>query len=70
MIHNLGLAEEIQLLGHVPRHQLPPLYAAADLVVLTSRSEGIPLTLMEAMALGRLVLAPAITGNSRTCLGR
>jgi len=62
MIHNLGLAAEIQLLGHVPRHQLPALYSAADLVVLTSRSEGIPLTLMEAMALGRLVLAPAITG--------
>ena len=62
MIHNLGLAEEIQLLGHVPRHQLPALYSAADLVVLTSRSEGIPLTLMEAMVLGRFVLASAITG--------
>jgi glycosyltransferase involved in cell wall biosynthesis len=33
-----------------------------DLVVLTSHSEGIPLTLMEAMAHGRTVLAPAITG--------
>jgi len=31
-------------------------------VVLTSRSEGIPLVLMEAMARGRIVLAPAITG--------
>ena len=34
----------------------------ADVVVLTSRSEGIPLVLMEAMARGRIVLAPAITG--------
>jgi glycosyltransferase involved in cell wall biosynthesis len=33
-----------------------------DVVVLTSRSEGIPLVLMEAMAYGKTVLAPAITG--------
>ena len=38
------------------------LYRRADVVVLTSRSEGIPLVLMEAMARGRIVLAPAITG--------
>jgi glycosyltransferase involved in cell wall biosynthesis len=35
---------------------------ACDLVALTSRSEGIPLVLMEAMAYGKTVLAPAITG--------
>jgi glycosyltransferase involved in cell wall biosynthesis len=38
------------------------LYQRADVVVLTSRSEGIPLVLMEAMVRGRIVLAPAITG--------
>ena len=38
------------------------LYDRADVVVLTSRSEGIPLVLMEAMARGKIVLAPAITG--------
>jgi glycosyltransferase involved in cell wall biosynthesis len=38
------------------------LYRGADVIVLTSRSEGIPLVLMEAMARGRIVLAPAITG--------
>jgi glycosyltransferase involved in cell wall biosynthesis len=32
--------------------------------VLTSRSEGIPLVLMDAMARGKIVLAPAITGIS------
>jgi glycosyltransferase involved in cell wall biosynthesis len=37
-------------------------YEQADLVVLTSRSEGIPLVLMEAMARGKIVLAPNITG--------
>jgi glycosyltransferase involved in cell wall biosynthesis len=38
------------------------LYRHTDVVVLTSRSEGIPLVLMEAMGRGKIVLAPAITG--------
>ena len=37
-------------------------YRHADLVVMTSKSEGIPVVLMEAMAHGKLVLAPDITG--------
>jgi colanic acid/amylovoran biosynthesis glycosyltransferase len=56
------LEERITLLGHVDRSQMAALYERADAVVLTSRSEGIPLVLMEAMIRGRLVLAPAITG--------
>ena len=62
LIGELGLEKEVRLLGHVPRQQLDPYYAMADVVVLTSRSEGIPLVLMEAMALVKTVLAPAITG--------
>lgn len=62
LIRDLDLAEEVKLLGHLNRHSLDECYAACNLVVLTSHSEGIPLTLMEAMAHGRPVLAPAITG--------
>ena len=62
VIRKYGLEETVTLLGYVPREQMDSLYRRADLVVLTSRSEGIPLVLMEAMARGRLVLAPAITG--------
>ncbi|HTS06115.1 MAG TPA: glycosyltransferase family 4 protein [Candidatus Eisenbacteria bacterium] len=58
----LGLSERVRLLGHVAHESLASLYESAGLVVLTSRSEGIPLVLMEAMALGKIVLAPAITG--------
>lgn len=58
----LSLSDRVTLLGHVPREDLDPYYALADLVVLTSRSEGIPVVLMEAMARRKLVLAPAITG--------
>ncbi len=62
LISKLKLEGEVQLVGHLSDRQLNARYAAADLVVLTSRSEGIPLVLMEAMARGRPVLAPAITG--------
>jgi colanic acid/amylovoran biosynthesis glycosyltransferase len=56
------LERHVSLLGYVPHDLLPGFYRGADLVVLTSRSEGIPVALMEAMAYERLVLAPAITG--------
>ena len=46
------------------RENLPGLYAGADVFALTSRSEGLPVALMEAMAMERVVLAPEITGNS------
>ncbi len=62
LIRDLDLRAEVRLVGHLSRQHLDDYYARADLVVLTSRSEGIPLVLMEAMAHGRPVLAPAITG--------
>ncbi|MFY9645714.1 MAG: glycosyltransferase family 4 protein [Terriglobales bacterium] len=61
-ITNLGLSGRVYLIGHVPRADLFAYYRHSDLVVMTSESEGIPVVLMEAMAHGRLVLAPAITG--------
>lgn len=62
LIRDSGLADQVSLLGHVPRERMPEVYRRADLVVLTSHSEGIPLVLMEAMARRKIVLAPAITG--------
>jgi colanic acid/amylovoran biosynthesis glycosyltransferase len=62
LIRELDLQDEVRLLGHLSRHQLDIRYGAANLVVLTSRSEGIPLVLMEAMVRGIPVLAPRITG--------
>jgi colanic acid/amylovoran biosynthesis glycosyltransferase len=62
LIRDLDLGSDIQLTGHLSRPQLDQCYTAANVVVLTSRSEGIPLVLMEAMARGKPVLAPAITG--------
>ena len=62
LIRKNGLQERVRLLGHIDRPGMDSLYAHADVVVLTSRSEGIPLVLMEAMIRSRVVVAPAITG--------
>ncbi|HET9408168.1 MAG TPA: glycosyltransferase family 4 protein [Candidatus Sulfotelmatobacter sp.] len=62
LIHRTALESCATLLGHASPSQLDLLYESADLVALTSRSEGIPLVLMEAMARGKIVLAPRING--------
>jgi glycosyltransferase involved in cell wall biosynthesis len=62
LIQQYQLQAQVSLLGHVAREQIDSLYRRADVIVLTSRSEGLPLVLMEAMARGGIVIAPAITG--------
>jgi colanic acid/amylovoran biosynthesis glycosyltransferase len=61
-IARLGLQSHVRLVGHVARRDLAGFYNYADLIVMTSKSEGIPVALMEAMSCRKLVLAPEITG--------
>ncbi len=61
-IAKLGLQSHVQLAGQIPRRDLAGFYNHADLVVMTSKSEGIPVALMEAMSCRKVVLAPEITG--------
>jgi L-malate glycosyltransferase len=51
-------------LGEVAYERMGDLYTRADVVLNCSRFEGMPNSLMEAMALGRPVLAVDIPGNS------
>ena len=62
LIREKRIEGQVTLLGHIGAANMNALYVRSDAVVLTSRSEGIPLVLMEAMARGKPVLAPAITG--------
>ena len=50
-------------LGEVPHELMGSLYERADLVLNCSHSESMPNSLMEAMAIGRPVLAADIPGN-------
>ena len=62
LIRELKIEDIVTLVGYVPHNKVSDYYRNADVVVLTSRSEGIPLVLMEAMSHETIVLAPAITG--------
>ncbi len=57
-----GLAGSVRLMGH--RRDLPDLMAAADLLVLPSRFEGLPLVALEAMAAGLPIVASDAPGNA------
>lgn len=58
----LGLAEQVRFVGAQGHDDLMRLMAAADVVVVPSRFEGFGLTALEAMALGRPVIASASGG--------
>jgi glycosyltransferase involved in cell wall biosynthesis len=59
-IQALGLRGHVHMLGW--RDEAFRLMVAADVVSLTSRWEGMPYTLLEAMAWGRPVVATAVNG--------
>jgi glycosyltransferase involved in cell wall biosynthesis len=62
LIDSLGLRSRITLLG--TRRDVPRLLAAGDLFLLSSISEGIPLTLIEAMAAGLPCVSTDVGGVS------
>jgi len=58
LVATLGLASRIRFLGHVDDPW--PIYAAVDLVVIPSRSEGLPNVLLEALAADVPVVATRV----------
>lgn len=66
-IDRLGLTRHVRPLG--PRNDVAALMAAADLLVLPSAFEGLPLVLLEAMSIGLPVVATDVTGSTEALGG-
>ena len=66
-IDRLGLRDRVRLLG--ARDDVPELLAAFDIFALSSRWEGEPIALLEAMAVGVPCVATAVGGTSEVLAG-
>lgn len=60
---SLGIANKVLFTGAVPFEDLRGLYAGASFFVFPSAAEGMPLTILEAMASGLPVIATNIPGT-------
>ena len=58
----LGISGQVRFLGRVGQDEIRDHYARADAFCLSSLGEGIPVVLMEAMAMRMPVIAPRLMG--------
>jgi len=58
LTHHLGIHENVVFLGHC--NDMPRMYASLDLCVLPSLLEGMPMTVLEAMAAGKPIIATTV----------
>ncbi len=62
MAEDLGLGSRLRFLGY--REDMPRIISALDVYVLPSLWEGLPLALLEAMAMGKPIVATDVGGNA------
>ena len=62
IIKNLGIQDNVSLIGRIPNYEMPLFYASSDLVLLPSLSENFPVVALEAMSSGKPVIASRVGG--------
>jgi D-inositol-3-phosphate glycosyltransferase len=62
LAEHLGIGERVHFLSPRPHEELPQVYAAADVLLMPSRSESFGLVALEAQACGVPVVAAAVGG--------
>lgn len=62
--------EQVEFLGHIPYDEMPKVYRCADVLVLPSRAEGLPRTVLEAIASGVTVVMTDLKQVSLLIEGR
>ena len=62
LAENLGVASHIHFTGSVPYTELPQKYRDADVFILPSLAEGMPLVVLEAMGTGLPIVASRVQG--------
>ena len=60
LVRQVGEDGGVVFLGHVPAEEMPALYRSVDALVLPSRAEGLPRTVLEAQACGVPVVASSL----------
>lgn len=60
LIHTMGLDDKIIIKDFIPNDELPPLYQESSVFILPSLEEGVPRTILEAMACGVPVICSAL----------
>ena len=65
LVYKLGLEKKIHFLNAIPYKKMPLVYRSADSFILLSRSEGLPLALLEAASSGLpLIASQNATGHT------
>jgi glycosyltransferase involved in cell wall biosynthesis len=58
LVRKLKIEDSVVFAGE--RHDMPEVYASLDIVVLPSLSEGMPMSILEAMAAGKPIVASSV----------